>query len=228
MANTAAGFTRRQLLLAGGGAAVVWVGGATVLAKVFGGGVLGGGVSGGGVSGPLGGAVTTPSLRALPFADDFANAALPEWNVRRPVAILGTTPFGARYAGNDSLDRSDFLRGRGTVVGLDGPLGGATGPGLLETVDTFAFEPGSAYTLTFAVAGSHQSRDRMPPSTVTASLPGLGVSRRVTLQPHDDFLTFSLDVPVTGEARSTIVLASEDAPGQAGLLLESVSLAKAP
>jgi hypothetical protein len=219
MAHGGAGFSRRQFLLAGtGGAALLWAGRAALLAPTPGGGLA--------ASGPLeGAAATAPNLRGLPFTDTFANAALPEWNVRRPVGILGTTPYGTPLSGNEALDRTDFLRGRGTVIGLDGPLGSSSGPGLMETVDTFVFEPG-AYTLAFRVAGSHQSADRMPPSTLTASLPGLGVSRQVTRRPHDEFLDFTLDVSVSEPAMSTIVIASENAPGQAGLLLESVSLAK--
>jgi len=48
----------------------------------------------------------------------------------------------------------------------------------------------------------------------------------VTRSPLDDFRTFTLQVPVTRPATSTIVLASENAPGQAGVLLESVSLTR--
>jgi hypothetical protein len=213
---------RKFLTLSGGGVAVVWAGSKLVLPRLS-----PSATTPAAPVAPVVGPGSTPSLRALPFSDDFANSALPEWNVRRPVAILGTTPYGFRYPATEALDRTDFLHGRGTVIGLDGPRAGASGPGLIETVDTFVFEPGSTYTLKFRVAGSHQSSDRLPPSTVTASLPGLGVSKTVTRQPHDDFLEFPLEVPVTSPATSTIAFASQNAPGQAGLLLESVSLAKA-
>lgn len=172
-------------------------------------------------AGPAG---ATTSFRRPPFADAFVNGALPDWNVRRGVAILGATPFGIARAANRVLDRSDFLAGHGTVLGLDGALAAGTGPGLIETVDAFLFEPGSTYRLSFGVAGSHQSSDRLPPSTLTARLPGLGASTRVTLQPHDGFRSHTLDVTVDRPTTSTIVFASENAPGQAGLLLESVSL----
>lgn len=162
----------------------------------------------------------------LPFADDFANAALPEWNVRRAVSFVGTTSFGAPRPGSDMLDRVEFLRGRGTVLDLDGPLGVSTGPGLIETVDTFIFEPRATYALRFTVAGSQRSADRMPLSSVTASLPGLGASTHVARMPNDDFLEFTLEVPVSRPALSTIVVSSGNAPGQAGVLLESVSLSK--
>lgn len=172
------------------------------------------------------GVAAAAPLRALPFTDSFANAALPGWNVRRPVAILGASPFGLPYPSNQVLDRPEVLHGRGTVIGLDGPVGGSTGPGYLETVDTFVFEPGATYRLRFSVAGSQQRADRLPASTVTASLPGLGVSRRVTRQPQDGFLDFDLEVPVTAAALSTVAFRSENGPGQAGLLLESVSLTR--
>lgn len=209
--------TRRQfLILGGGGTAVLWAG-VRLTGRSPGDAVTVGAVEE---------SVTAPALRVPPFHDTFANAALPAWNVRRPVAVLGTTPFGVALAANRALDGAGFLRGRGTVIGLDGPLAGSSGPGLLVTIDTFAFDAGSTYALTFSVAGSHLSADRMPPSTVVAGLPGLGVSRRVTRSPLDDFRTFTLQVPVTRPATSTIVLASENAPGQAGVLLESVSLTR--
>lgn len=207
--------SRRQFLVLGGvGVAAVYAG--TALART---------PSGSAVTDidPTG-AVPTHPLRRPPFSDTFANDALPAWNVRRPVAIIGTTPFGSPLPANQVLDRTDFLRGRGMVIGLDGPLAGSTGPGLIETLDAFVFEPGSTYTLAFSVAGSHQSADRLPPSTLTAGLPGLGASKRVTRRPQDDFLDFTLNVDVPRPATSTIVFSSENAPGQAGLLLESVSL----
>lgn len=163
-------------------------------------------------------------FRRPPFVETFADDALPAWNVRRPVAILGATAFGTPRPANSTLDRSELLQGRGTVIGLDGPLAASAGPGLIETVDAFMFEPGRAYSLSFSVAGSHQSRDRLPPSTLSARLPGLGAGTRVTRRPLDDFRTFSLDVFVAEPAVSTIVFSSENAPGQAGLLLESVAL----
>ncbi len=204
-------------MVGGGGTAVLWAG-RGVLLRAGAGGVQ--------AAGPVGGPGSVANLRQAPFVDSFANAALPGWNVRRPVAILGTTPYGFTYPSNGVLDHPEFLRGRGTVVGLDGPLAGSTGPGLIETVDAFVFEPGATYALTFSVAGSQQRADLMPPSTVIASLPGLGVSREVTRRPGDGFLEFTLEVPVTAPAISTIVLASGDTPGQAGVLLEAVSLTR--
>lgn len=205
---------RRFLALGGASVAVVYAG--TASARTPSGSAVAG-IDRTGADPPL-------LLRRPPFIDTFSNDALPAWNVRRPVAILGTTPFGFPLPANRVLDRTDFLRGRGTVIGLDGPLAGSTGPGLMETLDAFVFEPGFTYTLAFSVAGSHQSADRLPPSTLTAGLPGVGASRRVTRRPQDDFLDFSLDVEVRRPAVSTIVFSSENAPGQAGLLLESVSL----
>lgn len=216
----AGGLSRRHFLVAGGGGAALLWAGWTGLARRAPGGPA--------AAGPVAAVrpATAPGLRELPFADAFADPALPSWNVRRPVAILGTTAFGFGHPANAVLDRPEVLQGRGTVIGLDGPLAGSTGPGLLETVDAFVFEPGATYRLAFSVAGSQQRADRLPPSTLTASLPGLGVSRQVTRRPADGFLEVTLDAPVTGPALSTIVLASENAPGQAGLLLESVSLTK--
>jgi len=216
MVDGAPGLSRRQLLLFGGaGAALLYAGRATLLPV---------GPGGHSAPRPEDRVVATPDLRGLAFSDAFANPALPGWNVRRPVAILGATPFGFGYAGNSVLDRPEVLQGRGTVIGLDGPMGASSGPGLIETADAFAFEPGATYRLRFSVAGSQQRADRLPASTVVASLPGLGVEKRVTRQPGDGFLEFDLDVPVDAVAMSTIVFSSENAPGQAGLLLESVSL----
>ena len=220
------GLSRRQfLLVGGGGAALLWAGGTALMRTVTGGTrtVIGTGAA---TAGPVEGAFSGHALRGLPFTENFANAALPAWNVRRPVAILGTTPYGFVHPANRALDHPEILQGRGTVIGLDGRLAGSTGPGLLETVDRFAFEPGSTYKLVFVVAGSQQSSDRIPPSTITASLPGLGVAKSVTLRPRDGFMEFTLDVPVGAPASSSIVLASQNAPGQAGLLLESVSLTR--
>jgi len=209
--------SRRQLLIAGGGgAALLYAARGALLA---------------GRPGPLAGAPPeaaaglAPGLRALPFADDFANPALPGWDVRRPVAILGATAFGFTHPMSTTLDRTDVLAGRGTVIGLDGPLAGSSVPGLMETTEAFVFEPDVAHALRFRVAGSHQRADRLPASTVTASLPGLGISSQVTRRPGDGFLEFELAVPRQETAKmSTIVFRSENAPGQAGLLLESVSL----
>ncbi len=204
---------RRFLIISGGGAAALWAA-QPGLAQALQPGRL------------LGPATAAPPFRLLPFADDFGDATLAQWNVRRSVAILGATSFGLDRPTNGTLDRADFLAGRGTVIGMDGPLGASTGPGLMETVDTFVFEPGATYVLRFTVAGSHQGADRMPLSSVSASLPGLGATTSVARMPADDFLEFSLEVPVARRALSTIVLASGDAPGQAGVLLESVSLSK--
>lgn len=217
MAPHGSGISRRQLLIVGGGgAALLYAARGALMA---------------GRPRPPTGATTeaptglAPEVRALPFADDFANAALPGWDVRRPVAILGTTPFGFIHPMSATLDRTDVLAGRGTVIGLDGPMAGSSVPGLIETTEAFVFEPGVAHALRFRVAGSHQRADRLPASTVTASLPGLGLSTQVTRRPGDGFREFELAVPRQATAKmSTIVFRSENAPGQAGLLLESVAL----
>ncbi|MEO7837271.1 MAG: hypothetical protein ABIS21_06475 [Acidimicrobiales bacterium] len=216
------GFSRRQFLIGGaGGAAALWAGGVT-LRRRSGGGV---GADGAG-DGPAAATIRSLPFISLPFIDTFADTALPAWNVRRPVTVLGTTPFGRAFPSNQTLDRPAVLAGRGTVLGLDGRLAGTTGPGLLETIDPFAFEAGSTYELTLGVAGSQQRADRMPPSTVVASLPGLGISTHVVRRPMDGFRPFTLQVPVTRSAASTIVVASGNAPGQAGVLLQFVSLAR--
>jgi hypothetical protein len=64
------------------------------------------------------------------------------------------------------------------------------------------------------------------PSTINASLPGLGVSRTISVLPMADFQPITIDVPVHAPAESRIVFASHDAPGQPGLLLSKVSLTR--
>ncbi len=217
MVERGAGLSRRQfLILSGGSAAALWVGYATGAQAL----------QPGSVTRRLPGGVSAPRLRTLPFADDFTNAALPEWNVRRAVSIVGSTPYGTAFPATDALDRTEFLRGRGAVLDLDGPLGVSTGPGLIETVDSFVFEGRATYALRFTVAGSHNAADAMPLSNVSVSLPGLGARKDVARMPNDDFLEFTLEVRVRRPAVSTIVVASGNAPGQAGVLLESLSLTK--
>lgn len=217
MSDRGAGLSRRQFLILGGGsAAAIWVGYSPVAQAL----------QVGQTSGLLPGEVNAPRLRSLPFADDFSDAALPEWNVRRAVSFVGSRPYGAMFPATEALDRTDFLRGRGAVLDLDGPLGASTGPGLIETIDTFVFEGGATYALRFSVAGSHKAADAMPLSSVTVSLPGLGAYKDVKRMPNDDFLEFTLEVPVSTPGISTIVVASGDAPGQAGVLLESLALTR--
>jgi hypothetical protein len=95
---------------------------------------------------------------------------------------------------------------------------------MLRTVESVPFTPGS-HTLSFELAGSHDPGNLLP-STINASLPGLGVSRSISLLPMADFQPITIDIPVHAPAESRIVFASQDSPGQPGLLLSKVSLTR--
>ncbi|HEX3539464.1 MAG TPA: hypothetical protein VHT75_03385 [Acidimicrobiales bacterium] len=209
--------TRRQFLLGGAaGAAVVWA-----TPKL-------------GWWAPAGAQTLTPAtdtagdvtaaLGGLPFGDNFDHelpgGLLRNWNVHQGISLVGTSLFGAASPGNGALDQADFLADHGHAVALSS----AFGPGRIETVQAFAFQALQRYTLSFDVAGSHRVADPWP-ATLVASLPGCAAALRVTMGSGDGFRTFQLQVRPTASTTSTIVFASDDAPGHAGLILDNVALA---
>jgi hypothetical protein len=217
---TVPGLTRRQLLVGGAaGAAALWavpklgwsgVADALTLAPAD----------------P--GAATDDDPSTVVFADDFnqefPGSLLTRWNVARPVQLVGTSQFGAPCPANSGLDSTDFLAGHGIVVAMDGVIGAGTGPGRIETMQVMTFS-GGRYQLSFNVAGSHHRSDPLPAKLI-ASVPGCGAAMTVVRSAPDDFLPYSLDFVVKGPMVSTIVFESGDTPGQAGLLLDDVSLAR--
>jgi hypothetical protein len=172
----------------------------------------------------------TAAFGELPFADDFdqefPGGLLTRWNMARPVQLAGTTQFGTPCPANGGLDNTDFLAGHGIVVAMDGMFGGSTGPGRIESAQTFAFHDG-LYNLSFQVAGSHRRADPIP-ATLIASMPGCDATMTVVMVASDGFVRFTLPFLVTFATVSTIVFESGDAPGQAGLLLDDVSLTRGP
>ena len=206
--------TRRQFLVGGAaGAAMVWA-----APKI--------GFWSPAAAEPSGPAVAPDAIVALgtlPFGDDFdeetPGGLLRNWHVRQAISIVGTSLFGATSPANTSLDAADFLAGHGHAVALASALG----PGRIETVQAFAFQALHRYTLSFDVAGSHRAADPWP-ATLVASLPGCAADLRVTRRSGDGFGHFQLQVQPTMSTTSTIVFASDDAPGHAGLVLDNVEL----
>ncbi|MDP9073457.1 MAG: hypothetical protein M3N98_04630 [Actinomycetota bacterium] len=152
----------------------------------------------------------------------FPGGLLTNWSVTRPVLLAGTTQFGVPCPTNTGFDNTRFLSGHGIVVGMDGLLAGGTGPGRIESLQTFQF-PSGRYTLSFQVAGSHHGADQWP-ATVVASVPGGNATMTVIGTVSDGFVGYALNFLVSHAAVSTIVFESGDAPGQFGLLLDDVSL----
>jgi hypothetical protein len=150
---------------------------------------------------------------------------LSKWEVVRPIAVVGT--FFGQSVGLDrpfSPHPTGFLTGHDLMVDLNGEAAGGPFPGMLQSVETVPFTTGS-HTLSFELAGSHDTGNLLP-STINASLPGLGVSRSISLLPMADFRPITIDIPVHAPAESRIVFTSQDAPGQPGLLLSKVSLTR--
>jgi hypothetical protein len=211
------GVTRRQFLVAGAaGAAAVWA------APRLGWWSRADALTLGLPAAPT----ATPRLGQLPFSDDFdqefPGQLLTGWSVTRPARLAGTTQSGLPCPANKRFDSTGFLSGHGMVVVMDGAFGATTGPGRIESVHAFALSAGR-YTLSFQVAGSHHGSDPLP-GTLTSSLPGCGAAMSVGCAAAEGFRRYRLTCLVTEVAVTTIVFESNDAPGQAGLVLDDISL----
>jgi hypothetical protein len=153
------------------------------------------------------------------FNQEFPGFLLTNWNVVRPVLLVGMTQFGVPSPANSGLDSTGFLAGHGLAVCMSSP---SNGPGRIESGEAFTFPEGK-YTLSFQVAGSHHSADSLP-ATLIASVPDCGAAMTVIRSASDGFLRYSLDFSVDQATVSTVVFESGDAPGQSGLILDDVAL----
>lgn len=156
------------------------------------------------------------------FDQEFPGFLLTNWNVVRPILLVGMTQFGVPSPANSVLDSSDFLAGHGLAACMGSP---SSGPGRIESGEAFAFPEGK-YTLSFQVAGSHHSADWLP-ATLIASVPGCDAALTVIRSASDGFVRYSLNFSIDQATVSTVVFESGGAPGQAGLVLDDVRLSAA-
>jgi hypothetical protein len=162
------------------------------------------------------------------FDDDF-DSELPGVTLHRWQALGGVTVFGrTRYGDSRSsgfLDTTDWLRGHGMVVALDASSSGNRLPGHIRTRERFLFEKGVGYVLEFDAGGSHRARDHgAVRNCVIARVPGVGATCRTSVLPTAGFGRVTLRFIPRATTTSTVELASGDAAGRAGVVIDNVRL----
>jgi hypothetical protein len=169
-------------------------------------------------------------VRALrgEFADDFdgelAGQALRYWEALGGVTVLGRTRHGDQRS-TAALDNADFVRGHGMVVALDGVGFGNQIPGRIRTVETFRLLAGVPYVFEFEAAGSHRAQlTGGPRHSVVASVPGAGATVRESLLTAAEFHPVVLRFTPRTTVTSRVQIASADAAGRGGVIVDNVRL----
>jgi hypothetical protein len=164
--------------------------------------------------------LTGSASAAVIFSDNFngatpgGNQVPPGWTVTNGnVDVLGVGPNGSF---------ADFLPGNGYYIDLDGSAGGA---GVLRTAAGLSLTAGTAYTLTFSLAGSQRgSTESVLFGIDLNSDTVLDVFNTLIVQSSDPFTTRTLNfTPLAGTSNARIVFNGQS-NDNVGALLDNVAL----
>jgi Protein of unknown function (DUF642) len=142
------------------------------------------------------------------------------------VALNGTPANWTTVQGSVDLigpSLFDLLPGNGVYVDMDGST---SAQGTISTTQSFSFQPGVTYTLSYDLAGSQRSNGN---NSVDVSIPGVLSVPTQTLADSAGFQTFVQTFTVAAPILAQIVFAAvSSVSDDQGLLLDNVKLTAVP
>jgi hypothetical protein len=170
-------------------------------------------------------------VATLPFREDFHDGLtgflVKNWNKWGGVRLVGFTPFGDGQS-LKGIEQPDTLRFQGLMLAFDDVLHGNVIPGRVVSAESFEFQHGHEYKLTYTVAGTHHAgRSGAVASTFVGHVPGVSKSVPTSLRNTDPFRTVDFTFSPSKTRRGQIEFIVEGPAGRSGVLLSSVQLAEA-